>query len=81
MLPLMDRWDVALLAVAAYIAAVSLVRLMAYRRAKLVAQFRAEVALAHHRQAELARQQKRSAKTQQPQRQPQPKTAGGRGAA
>jgi hypothetical protein len=46
----MDPWDVALLAVAAYIAVVALVRLMVYHRDKLVAQFRAQVAAEHHRQ-------------------------------
>ena len=48
----MDSWDVALLAVATYIAVVALVRLMVYHRDKLVAQFRAQVATERRRQEE-----------------------------
>ena len=48
----MDPWDVALLAVAAYVAVVTLVRLMVSHRDTLVAQFRAEVALERRRQDE-----------------------------
>ncbi len=58
----MDPWDLALLAVAGYIAVVSLVKLMTLRRDKLVTQFRAEVEAERVWQAELARQQKRQAK-------------------
>ena len=39
----MDRWDVLIALVAAYVAIVSLVRLMAARRYEVVRQFRAEV--------------------------------------
>ena len=53
----MDSWDVALLAVATYIALIGLVRLMLYHRNKLVAQFRAEVQVERGRQAEAARAQ------------------------
>lgn len=39
----MDAWDVALLAVAAYVAVLALVRLMIRRRDELLEQFRREV--------------------------------------
>ena len=39
----MDRWDVFILAVASYVAIVSLVRLMANRRNELVAKIRTEI--------------------------------------
>ena len=38
-----DRWDVLLAALAAYVAVVSLVRLMAQRRNELMAQIRAAI--------------------------------------
>ncbi len=40
----MDRWDIMMMAVAAYVAIASLVRLMALRRNELVAKIREEVA-------------------------------------
>ena len=39
----MDRWDILLLAVAGYVAVLSLVRLMARRRSELVKQVRAQI--------------------------------------
>jgi hypothetical protein len=40
----MDRWDVLIVVVAAYVSVVSLVRLMAHRRDELVAKIRDEIA-------------------------------------
>lgn len=40
----MDRWDVLIVIVAGYVAAVTLVRLMAHRRNELVARIRDEFA-------------------------------------
>jgi hypothetical protein len=40
----MDRWDVLIVVVAAYISVVSLVRLMAHRRDELVVKIRDEIA-------------------------------------
>lgn len=40
----MDRWDIMMMAVAAYVAIAALVRLMANRRNELVAKIREEVA-------------------------------------
>lgn len=49
--PQFNRWDAALLAIAAYVAVSSLVRLMRARREQLVAQFKHEVELEHARLA------------------------------
>ncbi len=59
MFPSMDYWDVALWAVAGYIAVVTLVRLMVYHRDRLVSQFRNEREHERHRRAGLARQRRR----------------------
>jgi len=40
----MDRWDIMMMAAAAYVAIAALVRLMAHRRNELVAKIREEVA-------------------------------------
>ncbi len=40
----MDRWDIMMMAVAAYVAIASLVRLMANRRNELVAKIKEEIA-------------------------------------
>ncbi len=54
----MDGWDVALLAVAGYVALVTLVRLMIRRRNQLMDEFRHEVAQEKKRkQAEQRRQE------------------------
>jgi hypothetical protein len=60
----MDRWDVLLALVAAYVAIVSLVRLMASRRNELVAKIREEIAkqrAAAEAAAEAAEQAERDA--------------------
>jgi hypothetical protein len=51
----MDRWDVLILAVAAYVAVMTLVRLMAHRRNELVGQVRQQI-------ADLQKQKKKAAK-------------------
>ncbi|MBN2477464.1 MAG: hypothetical protein JXB62_22855 [Pirellulales bacterium] len=53
----MDGWDVALLMVAAYVATMTLVRLMVRRRNQLLAKFREEVKIEKkRRQRETKRQ-------------------------
>lgn len=51
----MDRWDVLIVAVAGYVAVMTLVRLMARRRNELVGQVRQQI-------TELQKQKKKSAK-------------------
>ena len=51
MLGTMSSWDVALLAVAGYVAVVSLVRLMLRRRDQLLADFREQIQLEKQRKA------------------------------
>lgn len=51
----MDRWDVLIIAVAAYVAVTTLVRLMVRRRDELIAQVRQQI-------TELQKQKKKAAK-------------------
>ena len=44
----MDRWDVLLMGVAAYVAMISLIRLMAKRRNQLIQQFYRELEQQHN---------------------------------
>jgi len=52
----LDRWDVALLAIVGYMAVVTLVRLMARDRDRLVSQLEHEAAVERHRQRAEAKQ-------------------------
>jgi hypothetical protein len=62
----MNAWDVAILLVAAYIAVLTLVRLMRGRRDVVVAQLQTEVAAQQERKrAERRREQSRSARAKQ----------------
>jgi hypothetical protein len=54
-----NAWDLALWVVAAYVAVVSLVRLMAYERDHLILRFRAQVERKRRRNAQSALRQKR----------------------
>jgi hypothetical protein len=54
----MNYWDLALGAVAAYVAVVTLVRLMALHRDRLLAQFRAQVELERRRRPRSGRERK-----------------------
>ncbi|HEV3138723.1 MAG TPA: hypothetical protein VGZ26_12485 [Pirellulales bacterium] len=59
MFPGMDLWDLALWAVAGYLAVVTLVRLMICQRDRLVAEARAEWQLERRRRIQLARERRR----------------------
>ena len=62
----MNAWDVAILSVAAYVAVVTLVRLMRRRRDAVIAQLQTEVAAQLDRKrAEQRREQGRSARSKQ----------------
>ena len=54
----LDRWDVALLAVAGYIAVVSLTRMMARHRDQFVAELQQQAAAEQQRQRAEARRKK-----------------------
>jgi hypothetical protein len=54
-----NAWDLALWVVAAYVAVVSLVRLMTYERDHLILRFRAQVQRKRRRNAQFAMRQKR----------------------
>ncbi|REJ69496.1 MAG: hypothetical protein DWQ31_04530 [Planctomycetota bacterium] len=57
------RWDVVLLLIAAYVAVMSLVRLMSNRRQQLTERFRSELRAEQQRKAyEAARQRRREAR-------------------
>ncbi len=63
----MDVWDAAILAVAAYIGTLALVRLMRRRRDAVMAEFQAEVAeQLERKRAEQRRERNRAARTRQP---------------
>ena len=65
----MNAWDVAILLVAAYIAVLTLVRLMRRRRDAVIAQLHTEVAAQQGRKrTERRREQSRSARAKQPPR-------------
>jgi hypothetical protein len=66
MFPSMDTWDLALWAVAGYIAVVTLVRLMIRQRDTLLAEARAERELERRRYVQLARRRRGKAKTKPP---------------
>ena len=55
-----DAWDIALYLAAAYIAVVTVVRLMVNERARLVEQFRNELLAERERQASAERQRKKA---------------------
>jgi hypothetical protein len=57
----MDRWDVLIVAVAAYVAVMTLVRLMARRRNELVGQVRQQVADLQKQKKKAAQQAKKGA--------------------
>jgi hypothetical protein len=57
----MDRWDVLIVAVAAYVAVMTLVRLMASRRNELVGQVRQQVADLQKQKKKTAKQAKKDA--------------------
>lgn len=57
----MDRWDVLIVAVAAYIAVMALVRLMAHRRNELVSQVRQQIADLQKQKKKAAKQAKKDA--------------------
>ena len=59
MFPSMDHWDLALWAVAGYMAVVTLTRLMVCLRDRLVAQAHAEWQIERRRRTQLARQRRR----------------------
>ncbi len=63
MFPSRDPWEIALWLVATYLAVVSLVRLMAHHRERLVDRRRAQLRFERHRLAEdiLARKRRRAA--------------------
>lgn len=61
MFPDVDPWGLALWAVAAYLAVVSLVRLMVFHRDRLVVRFRAQIEAERRRQAEFVLARKRHA--------------------
>jgi hypothetical protein len=65
MFPSMDHWDLALWAVAGYLAVVTLTRLMVCQRDRLVAQARAEWQL-ERRRTQLARQRRRGETKEKP---------------
>ena len=63
----MNAWDVAILLVAAYVAVLSLVRLMRRRRDAVIAQLQTEVAAQLDRKrADRRREQSRSGRAKQP---------------
>ena len=55
-----DAWDIALYLAAAYIAVITVVRLMVSERARLVEQFRSELLAERERQASAERQRKKA---------------------
>jgi hypothetical protein len=57
----MDRWDVLILAVAAYVAIMTLTRLMARRRNELVGQVRQQIADMQQQKKKAAKQVKKDA--------------------
>jgi hypothetical protein len=57
----MDRWDVLIVAVAAYVAVMTLVRLMARRRNELVGQVRQQLADLQKQKKKAAKQAKKDA--------------------
>jgi hypothetical protein len=59
MFPSMDLWDLALWAVAGYLAVVTLVRLMVCQRDRLVADARADWEVERRRRIRLARERRR----------------------
>jgi hypothetical protein len=56
--PLTDRWDIALLALAGLVAVTALVRLMAGRRRELAERFQAEVQAERQRQVQAGKQRR-----------------------